>query len=279
MVAVVDAHEPTAREIAGLYGARAETDFRRVLDDVDALNIATPTIYHHKVAMACLEAGKDLLIEKPITVTVAEADEIVAAADKSGAVVQVGHIERYNPAVVALMDMVKDPRFIEMERITQFRGRGTDVHITLDLMIHDVDIAFALVGRRPMVDVRAVGACVRTALYDAVKAWVGFEGGVTALMTASRMTMGDMRRMLKVHQPDGFIELDYLNRRIRRFAWDGQTMNVETVDVEQREPLRDELEDFLRRVHDRARPRVSASDGRDALAAILHITESIGKAG
>jgi predicted dehydrogenase len=275
LVGVVDSDPEARASVAARCGCKAFADYHDVLDDVQALSIATPTSTHHEIALACLRAGKDLLVEKPLASTVREADALVEEADKWGCVLQVGHLERYNPAVVAIAGLVREPEFIESERVSPFLGRGTDVDVTLDLMIHDVDIVTSLLGGAEVADVRVVGAKVLTDKVDVVKAWVDFEGGVSALITASRISRAK-QRLLKIYQKDGFLLLNYQDLRITRHFKNGTgDIRTEVMDVEAREPLREELSDFIQCVRWRRRPRVSGREGRNALRVTLDITSKI----
>jgi predicted dehydrogenase len=280
LVAVVDINNARAEKISAAYGCQAYADYREALDDVQAVSIATPTVYHHDIAMGCLRAGKDVLIEKPITATVAEADSIINEAEKRNAIVQVGHLERYNPAVVKIAEFIKKPEFIESERVSPFPNRGLDVDVTLDLMIHDIDIVMSLIEGAVVEDVRVVGAKVLTDKFDVAKAWVEFQGGVKALITASRIS-GRKQRMLKVYQEDSFVMLDYMNMNITRYFKKDSENGIasETLDIENKEPLKEELIDFVKCVKERLRPRVSAKEGRDALQVALRITDSIRNSG
>lgn len=274
LMAVSDTDGARAEEIAGRFGCRAVKDYRDMLEDVEALSIVTPTTTHYAVSLDCLKAGKDLLIEKPITATVDEADSIIEEVEKTGAVVQVGHLERYNPGVVAVLGLVDEPVFIESERVAPFVNRALDVDVTVDLMIHDIDIVMSILGVSAIKDVRVVGARVLTEKYDVAKAWVEFEGGATALITASRIAR-IKQRLLKIYQKDSFLMLDYQKMRIRRFYRSGGAIESDTVKVENSEPLKDEIVDFIDCVRERRRPKVSAIDGRNALEAALEITRRI----
>jgi predicted dehydrogenase len=280
LVAAVDIDNARAEKISAAYGCQAYADYREALDDVQAVSIATPTVYHHDIAMGCLRAGKDVLIEKPITATVAEADSIINEAEKRNAIVQVGHLERYNPAVVKIAEFIKKPEFIESERVSPFPDRGLDVDVTLDLMIHDIDIVMSLLEGAVVEDVRVVGAKVLTNKFDVAKAWVEFQGGVKALITASRIS-GRKQRMLKVYQEDSFVMLDYMNMNITRYFKKDSENGIasETLDIENKEPLKEELIDFVKCVKERLKPRVSAKEGRDALKVALRITDSIRNSG
>jgi predicted dehydrogenase len=272
--AVVDIDEQKAGNIAEQFGAGAFNDYRQVLDKVDAVSIVTPTVTHHDIAVDCLKAGKDVLIEKPITTSVAEADAVLKEAAKSGALLQVGHLERFNPAVLALSRFVENPEFIEVERVSPFQGRGLDVDVTLDLMIHDIDIVMSFLEGAAVEDVRVVGAKVLTDKLDVAKAWVEFEGGVKALITASRISK-KKERVLKLYQKNSYVVLDYQRMKImRHFISDGR-ISAETIDVENKEPLKEELSDFIECVKTRRRPKVSGVEGRDALKVALSITHKV----
>ena len=273
LVAVVDAVEKRADSFAAKYGCEAYYDYRDIFNKVDALSIVTPTTSHYDIALDCLRAGKDILIEKPITVSVKEADELIAESEKSGCIIQVGHLERYNPAVLAASEMVKEPRFIEAERLSPFLGRGTDVDVTLDLMIHDVDIVLSIVSS-PVKEIKAVGTRVLTDKIDVAKAWIEFENGCIALFTASRLSPEKQRR-LKVFQKDSYLLLDYQNCEIKHYFRRGQEIVSDTIRPENKEPLKEELRDFISCVKERKRPKVSATEGRDALKIALDITKQI----
>lgn len=274
LTALVDTDQAAAKAVAEQYGGEVYSDYRDILDHVDIISIVSPTTTHHDIAMTCLRAGKDLLIEKPITTTVAEAQGLIDQAAARGLIVQVGHLERYNPGLIEAARWVKEPRFIESERLSPFQGRGIDVHVTLDLMIHDIDIAMSLVGDARIKDVRVAGAKVLTDKIDVAKAWIEFEGGAAALITASRVSAAK-QRTLKVYQREGFIMLDYQAMQVRRHWKKAGQMCAETMDVQPREPLKEEIEDFVENVKLRRRPRVSGVEGRNALEVALLISKKI----
>ncbi len=271
---IADANPDAAAAAAGKFGGTPVTDYRPMLGDVDAVSIVTPTTTHHAVAMDCLRAGVDVLVEKPVTATVDEADELIAEAAARAKILQVGHLERYNPSVVRLMELVREPVFIEAERVSPFLGRGADVDITLDLMIHDIDIVFSLVGGREIFDIRAAGASVITGRIDSASAWIEFEGGVTARLSASRVA-GEKRRLLSVIEADDAYELDYQKATITRHRKSGSEVMAESITIEQREPLREELIDFIDCIKTRRRPRVSGEDARRALKYAIDIAGRI----
>ena len=275
LAAIVDMDRERADSFARKYHCAGHSDYREILDTVDALSIVTPTTSHYPIALDCLRAGKDVLIEKPITPNVEEADELIREAEKRGCIIQVGHLERYNPGVLFASGMIQKPLFIESERLSPFLGRGTDVDVTLDLMIHDVDIILSLVGL-PVKEIKAAGAKVLTGKIDVAKAWIEFEKGCTALVTVSRLSP-EKRRTLKVHQKDSYISIDYQNSEVRRYFRNQDGISSEITQPEKREPLKEELKDFVRCVRERAKPKVSGREGREALKVVMEINEKIRK--
>ncbi|MGE5850296.1 MAG: Gfo/Idh/MocA family protein, partial [Candidatus Methylomirabilota bacterium] len=207
LVAVVDIAEARRREVGGKLRVPALADHRLVLDKVDAVSIAVPTVQHHEIARDFLRAGCDVLVEKPMTRTLAEADDLVALAAASGRILQVGHSERYNGAVQVLAKEVQDPGFIEVHRMGPFPSRGTDVDVVLDLMIHDIDIVLTLVGS-PVTAVSAVGVPVVSDQVDIANARIEFASGCVANLTASRVS-GERLRKIRVFQRDTYFVLDY----------------------------------------------------------------------
>jgi predicted dehydrogenase len=273
LVAVVDIDKKKADVLAAKYQCSAYYDYRDVLSKVDALSIVTPTTYHYDIALDCLKAGKDILIEKPITGNIEEADELIRVSEKKNCIIQVGHLEQYNPAVLAAAEMFTEPIFIESERMSPFLGRGTDVDVTLDLMIHDIDIILSIVAV-PVKEIRAVGAKVLTDKIDVAKAWLEFENGCAALATVSRMSPDKLRR-LKVFQKDAYIAIDYQNTEIKRYFRNEKGISCEIIRPEKKEPLREELRDFISCVQERRRPKVSAVEGRNALKVVMAIRDKI----
>lgn len=293
LVGVVDIDAERAGEVAGKYGVRPFTDYRDVLNMADAVSIAVPTTLHYEVAIESLRAGKDILVEKPITATSDEAEELIIEAEKRGRILQVGHLERYNPGVIALSEMIGEPVFFEATRVSPFLNRCADVDVTLDLMIHDIDVILGLV-RSPVGNIRATGFSFVTEKIDEARAWIEFENGVTAFLTAGRTAQYKLRK-LGVFGKDSFMELDYQKAEIRRcyrpgrgpasYTERGRLMNVDceslpgyamdTVRTRHTEPLKSELDDFLRCVITRERPKVSGIEGRDALKVALEINSLI----
>lgn len=285
LVGIVDTDRNRAVGISDKYGCEVFGDYRDILERVDALSIVTPTTMHYQTALDCIKAGKDILIEKPITVTVEEADELIDAADKAGTIIQVGHLERFNPVFPAARSLMDKPVFIETERLSPFLGRGIDVDITLDLMIHDIDIILALMRQAsdgimnaPRIkDMKVTGAKVLTGNIDIAMAWLEFSNGVQALMKASRVSF-EKSRKLKIFQRDSYLLVDYQNMEMKRFYKKGSNEIIqEAINIEKKEPLKEELKDFAECVISRRRPVVSATEGRDALKIALQIGEKIKK--
>ncbi len=271
LVGVADVDSRRSEEIAKTYGCKAFPSYPEVIAACDALSIVTPTVTHHDIAMDCLRAGKDILIEKPITEDMDEARDIIEEAEKNNRVLQVGHLERYNPGIVAAIEMIKEPRFIESERLSPFLGRGTDVDVTLDLMIHDLDIVMSITKSR-IKDIKAIGEAVLTEKIDVAKVWLEFDNGCKALITASRLA-SDKQRKLRVFQKDAYISVDYQSQEVRRYFKTSSGISFDVVKPESKEPLKEELRDFIYCVENRKKPRVSGIEAMEALEVALRITE------
>ena len=273
LVAVSDIDRRQCEEIAKTFACRPAAQYQDILDECDALSIVTPTITHYQIAMDCLRAGKDIFIEKPITDNMDHAREIVAEGEKNNLIIQVGHLERYNPAIRAAAGMINEPRFIESERLSPFLGRATDVDVTLDLMIHDIDIVMGIAGSK-IKDVRATGGSIVTDKIDVAKAWLEFESGCKALLTASRLAPEKQRRM-RIFQGDSYISIDYQSQEVRRYYKTPDGISFDVVKPESKEPLKEELKDFVRCVTDRKKPEVSGTEASAALEVALRITGMI----
>ena len=233
------------------------------------MTIAVPTELHREIALPFLERGISVLVEKPMARSLAEADEMIAAARASGATLAVGHTERYNPAVAAVMPLVTSPRFIEVHRLGVFPERSLDIDVVFDLMIHDLDVILSLV-RSEVASVEAVGVPVLTPKYDIANARLRFASGCIANVTASRISK-DRVRKIRFFQPDAYLSIDYAAQEVegwRLVRRDGARPSIEggPIPVERDEPLRVELADFVRAVRERSTPRVDGAAGRRALA-------------
>lgn len=279
LLAVVDIAESRRREVGGQLRVPALADYRDLLGKVDAVSVAVPTLQHHEIARDFLRAGCDVLVEKPMTRTLAEADDLVAIAAASGRILQVGHSERYNGAVQVLAKEVQDPGFIEVHRMGPFPGRGTDVDVVLDLMIHDIDIVLTLVGA-PVTAVSAVGVPVVSDQVDIANARIEFASGCVANLTASRVS-GERLRKIRVFQRDTYFVLDYAAQELHLFRQvpgdDPGRSRLTRVDipVARVEPLRQELVDFVSSVRTRRPPMVAGEAGREAVAVANRIIERL----
>ncbi len=281
LVAVVDSDPARARELASDLGVRAYADHREIIDLVDAATVVTPTVSHYAVASDLLAAGRDVLCEKPITATIEEADALVELAASKGRILQVGHLERFNPAVEDLVGRVRHPLFIEANRIAPFKARATDVDVALDLMIHDLDIILAAVGQEPR-EIRAVGVPVLGPHADIVNARLEFPTGCVANVTASRLALKDERKM-RIFQPDAYFSLDFRKRKLLVVSGvEYRPGKLPKVEAERprfakSDPLESELKDFVEAVRTRRAPRVGGQDGRRALACALAVRACVQK--
>jgi len=282
LVGVADVNREAAERVAAEVGCAAYADYRELLDRIDVVSIVVPTRLHFAVAREFLAAGRHVLVEKPITETVDEADELIAVARQQGVLLQVGHLERFNPAIVALNGELHKPMFIESHRLTPFRGRGTDVNVVLDLMIHDIDIILNMV-QSELVAVHASGVPVLSHEVDIANARLEFASGCVANVTASRVSRDAMRKV-RVFQSDGYFSIDYQKRRIAvcRKGGDGMalpglpgiTMNEKG--FAESDALRDEIAAFVAAVRTGTSPVVAGEDGRRALAVALQISSCLG---
>ncbi len=281
LVGVFDADTGRATEVASRHGCRAYGEEEALLADVGAVSVAVPTIDHHAVARRALERGRDVLLEKPMTATLEEADDLVAVAAARGAVLQVGHIERFNPATEALLSAGKGARFVEVHRLGSFSPRSLDVDVVLDLMIHDLDIVLALDGSEP-VQIEAVGVAVLTPRVDIANARLRFTSGLIANLTASRVSV-EKTRKFRVFAPRTYVSADFTAReaRVYRLETDeeGRPRIASTRQGDpDKEPLRLQIEAFSRAARDRSRPVVPGEDGRRALALARAIVSRMAEA-
>lgn len=281
LVGVVDADSARAREIAAEVETRAFSDYRELLSTVDLVSIAVPTQHHYAVARDCLLAGCHILLEKPITSTVAEAEELIKLAAEHGAILQVGHLERFNPAVLALKGVLNNPQFIESHRLAPFKPRGTDVNVVLDLMIHDIDILLSMVPHS-LKTINSVGVPVLSDEVDIANARLQFANGCVANVTASRVSRETMRK-IRLFQQDAYISIDYQERRIsiyRKRAGDSRIPGLPNIGMEERtfeqgDALRDEIEAFVAAVRNGTPPVVSGEDGKRALEVAMQISSKL----
>lgn len=283
LIAVVDHSAEVARKVADELGVEALTDFRQLIGRVDAVSIVVPTPLHFAVAETLLENGVHVLVEKPITETLEQAQRLIDLAKAHRCVLQVGHLERFNPAVQAAAKVIKTPRFIESHRLAPFKQRGTDVSVVLDLMIHDIDLIQELVGQ-PIAGIDAVGAQVFSQDIDIANARIRFEGGCVVNTTASRVSLKQERK-LRIFQDDAYLSVD-LQQKILTVVRKREAGPVESpaqvaIDeqsFEQGDALRAEIEAFLKAVREGSTPVVTGEDGLRALATAIKITELLAAA-
>lgn len=275
---VADVQKERAEKAAQICPCPAFTDYRDLLDKVDAVSIAVPTKSHYSIAKDFLLAGKDVLLEKPMTDTLPEADELIRIAEEKGRILQIGFVERFNPAIVAVGKVIGEPMFIESHRLHPFTERGTDVDVILDLLIHDLDIILHFV-RHPVKDVEAVGISVLSDKVDIANARITFENGCVANMTASRVTFKNMQK-IRFFGLTGYHSVDYSDRELvslsRKITGDGKiNIGFNNVEIGKCDPLEEEIKAFVRSVKTREKPMVSGREGRQALELALRINDKM----
>lgn len=274
LVGVVDIDCQQAEKVAGQYGTAAYK-LDSILPRIDAASIVVPTDKHFEVAKMLLNAGKHILIEKPITSTITQAERLVKLAGQKRLILQVGHIERFNPIIQDLVKVVYEPKFIEIHRLSPFTPRGTEVGVVLDLMIHDIDIILDLV-KENIKRVEAVGVNVLTPYEDIANARIVFKNGCVANVTASRVSPERMRK-IRVFQEDTYISLDYYKQEGKCFYKRGRRILEKKLQVGKQEPLKLELEAFIDCVLKGKRPLVSGDDALKSLKVANKISEKIWK--
>jgi predicted dehydrogenase len=281
-MSVCDLNEETARSISEERRTEWTTDWRELVGRVDAVSLAVPTEAHCEIACGLLEKGIHVLVEKPISRTLEEADRMIRAAEQGKAVLQVGHLERFNPAMVALRPHVRKPVYFEIHRVGQFTARSLDIDVVLDLMIHDLDIVQWLVGEEVEVtSINAVGIAILTNKVDAANARLEFSSGAVANITASRVGTEKIRKM-RFFQPHDYMAIDYTTKRASvsslapptaSGSWPG--VHIKHLDVIDVEPLHAEIVAFVDAAENGLAPAVSGSDGRNALSLALRTLERI----
>ena len=271
--AVVDVLPDRAAEIAAPYRAEVFTDYRALVGKVDAVSLAVPTIDHARIGVELLENGIDVLVEKPIASTIEDSRRLIDAAVKNGRILQVGHVERFNPVVRAATDVATQPQFFEIHRLAVFTLRSLDIDVVLDLMIHDLDVVLSLV-RSPVAEVRAVGIPVLSQKADIANARVEFENGCVANLTASRVSFEKVRK-LRFFQPSDYISVDYASQSGTMVSLRMGRVMERKLEPAVIEPLKLELESFVDCVQKRTAPMVSGEDGLRALELAMQINKQI----
>lgn len=280
LVGVADVDKNRADKISNELGCLSFQKYGDLLSVVDAVSIVVPTSFHHKVAADCIEAGVDILLEKPMTVTLEEADDLIRQADEKKIILQVGHLERFNPAVQAMEPSLTMPMFIESNRIHIYKNRAVDVDVVLDLMIHDIDIILSIIDS-PIKTIHTVGAPVVTKTTDLANARIIFENGATANVTVSRISKTNIRNM-RIFQPGSYITVDFANRKVMTIHLKKELMesgmpkqDIEIKEFTEGDALKSEIQHFVDNVRNRTRPSVSGIEGRRALEVALQVIDQI----
>ena len=293
LVGIFDADSARCDEISKKYKTKNFGSLDKLLEPCDALSIVTPTPLHAEIAEKCILSGKHVFIEKPITKTLTEADRLLSLKQKNGTIIQVGHIERLNPALLALKDFELTPKFIEVQRLAPYTVRGTEVPVVLDLMIHDIDIILSLVNS-PVKNIRASGVSIMTNSVDIANARIRFKNGTVANLTSSRIAQNKVRK-LKFFQRDMYVTIDFLlgltevYRAINSDEKDPKALVTAPLDqggnhraiayekppVEKVDALRLELSNFIDSIRGKAKPIVDGKAGRDALSVAASIQKMI----
>jgi predicted dehydrogenase len=280
LVAVADSRHEAGGKVADEVGTRAVTDYRELLGQVDAVSIVTPTPAHFPIARDFLNAGAHVLVEKPITETIDEAREMIALAAKNKRVLQVGHLERFNAAILAAEPYLRSPRFVECHRMAPYRERGTDVNVVLDLMIHDIDIVQTIVGA-PITRIDAIGTPVFSEEIDIANARIHFANGCVANATASRVSVKTERK-LRIFEDDAYLSLDLQQKILtlirKRPASEPPgplPVTIEEQNLDQGDALKAEIESFLNCIRTGGPPVVSGEAGLMALETAMRITEQV----
>ena len=280
LVGVADPSAAAREAVAAELGVPAHADYRALLGTVDAVSIVTPTPLHYELAREFLETGAHVLVEKPMTATVAEGESLIEAARRANRILQVGHLERFNAAVQAVQPILTVPRFIESARLAPFKHRGTDVDVVLDLMIHDIDLILSIV-RSPVTSVDAIGSSVFSNEIDIANARLRFANGCVANATASRVSLKTERR-LRLFQDDAYVSVDLhqkvltVIRKVAGMGADGMPrVDIEETSYDQGDALKAEIEAFLDAAASGRPPPVSGEDGLKALRTAVTIAEQV----
>ncbi|MFQ6070650.1 MAG: Gfo/Idh/MocA family oxidoreductase [Candidatus Aminicenantales bacterium] len=268
---VADVNLKRALQIGNRHGVQYFQRYEDMMPEIDAAIISTPTSEHYPIALNLLRKGISVLVEKPITETVEQAEELVSLSEKNGAVLQVGHLERFNPAVEALEDLITEPKFVEVERLGSFSSRSLDINVVLDLMIHDLDIILALI-KHEVSAIRSSGINVLSEKIDIANARIEFESGCVANLTASRVHQGKVRK-LRIFEPTSYYSVDYINQEVSIYPLNGVQADIKTLKIKKEEPLKKELQNFIRSVQDRRKRKVSGEEGLRALKLAYQILQ------
>lgn len=270
---VADIDFKKAVEIGNRHGVKYYQKYEDMLEEIDAAIVATPTSEHFPITMHLLREGKSVLVEKPLTETVEQGEELVSLANKNGIVLRAGHLERFNPAVEVLEDLITEPKFIEAERLGSFSSRSLDINVVLDLMIHDLDIILSLI-KDEVSHIRSSGIHVLSEKIDIAHARLEFKSGCVANLTASRVHQGKVRK-LRIFEPTSYYSVDYINQEVSIFPLNGRQADIKTLKIKKEEPLKKELQSFFLSIRDKKPRKVSGEEG---LRALKLAYEVLGKA-
>lgn len=276
IIGVCDQKAERTEKLAHHYHVPFIADYRELAGKVDAVNICTPTEFHHEIAQFFLDHNIHTFIEKPITTTVDQADELIALAKKNNLKLQIGHIERFNSAFTSIKHFTHNPLFIECHRLNRFPNRSLDIGVVMDLMIHDIDIVLGLIDA-PIKDIQAIGVNVLTPLEDIASVRITFENGCVCNLTASRIS-DEVMRKIRLFQKDTYISLDYVKQEAYIYKKHQNQILKHSLPIEQEEPLKKELEHFIDCIHMDQKPLISGREGREALVVALQISDTIWKA-
>jgi predicted dehydrogenase len=273
VVGFVEANDAVAAEVAESLGVTRFSSVAALAREIQCAVVATPTVTHFEIAAELLGAGVDVMVEKPITQDVDQARRLIELAAGNGRIIQVGHVERYNPAIAAVAELVRGTRYFEAERLGVFVGRSLDIDVLLDLMIHDINLVLSLL-REEVVEIRAVGVPVLTDKVDMTNVRLQLANGAVANLTASRVSQDRVRKQ-RFFGSDFYYSVDTKEQEVKGFRLADGAITPATAVVEKKEPLRAELEAFLQCVRDRTRPIVSGEDGLNAVALAVRVAEAI----
>lgn len=263
LIGVADVNFKKAVEIGNRHGVKYYQKYEEMLDEIDAAIVATPTSEHFSISRHLLQEEKSVLVEKPITQTIEQAEELVPLAKKNGVILQVGHLERFNPAVEALENMISEPKFIEVQRLGSFSARSLDIDVVLDLMIHDLDIIMSLIKDEVSV-IKSSGIHVISEKIDIANARLEFKSGCVATLTASRVHQGKVRK-LRIFEPTSYYSVDYIDQEVKIFPLEGPQTDIKTLKIKKEEPLKRELRNFFKCIREGKTRKVSGEEGLRAL--------------
>ena len=273
VVGFVEPKDDVAHEVSSSLGIKRFADVASLAKEIDAAVVATPTTMHCEVGSTLIEAGCDVMIEKPIADSIDDAQRLIDLAKKHQRIVQVGHVERYNPAITAVAPLLRDIRYVVAERLGVFVGRSLDIDVLLDLMIHDLNLVLSLLGQ-DVVEVRAVGVPVLTDKVDITNVRLELANGAVANLTASRVSQERVRKV-RFFSSESYISVDTKEQEVKGYRLNGRAIEPIDIDIEKKEPLRAELESFLACAAQRTRPLVAGEDGLAAVKLAKRVATAI----